>query len=392
LTSKPSVICLATRRYDDAMPTIVQHLMGALGRRVNILYIEPPVDAVYLFRQRSRRILHPLPGPDHIRRVVPMVLPFGSRWTLLRRLNRRLLIARIRSLAVEFGTGRDVLWIPNPNFDWIAESLPDLPVCYYISDDYTAAPALLAESSPEDIAAKHDRLIERAKWVLVNSPVLLEKNRHRHGGMHWVPNGVDLDHYRASSAGRPADLETIRKPIVGFIGAMDAYKVDFDLLAACARRLTNCSFVSVGPIGWARGKELIAVPEGDNIYHLGRRPYDDLPGYLREFDVAILPNRTDGYMASNFPMKLFEYFAAELPVVATDIPSLRPFAPFVGVATSLEEFEREIRLQLGSRDTSRCRRALQIAENNTWARQAERVLSVLRGEEPAPVIPPSLAR
>lgn len=385
----PSLVSLATRRFDDAMPTIVQHLMRALGETLDILYIEPPVDPVYLFRQR-RRILHPLPGPGRIRRVVPMVLPFEKRWPVLGRLNRRLFIARIRSSVMRFRTGHDVLWIPSPSFAWIAESLPELPVCYYISDEYSSAPALLAESSSEEIAENEDRLIARAKWVLVNSPVLLEKKKHRHGNIHWIPNGVDFGRYRDVSVEVPTDLNSIRKPIIGFIGAVDGYKVDFDLLADCAHTLTDCSFVTVGPVGWIRGDETVSVPEGENIHHLGMRPYDDLPGYLHGFDVAILPNRTDGYMASNFPMKLFEYFAADLPVVATNIPSLRSFAPFVGMAGSAEEFVEEIRSRLDSKRESQCRAASEIAMNNSWARQAERVISVLRGEEPGPVIPLSL--
>ncbi len=53
------ICCLATRRLDDPMPTIVQHLMRALAGRVRVLYVEPAVDPVFLARAAGRRVLRP---------------------------------------------------------------------------------------------------------------------------------------------------------------------------------------------------------------------------------------------------------------------------------------------------------------------------------------------
>ena len=46
------IICLATRRIDDDLPTNVQHLMLRLAENHRILYVEPPIDSVFLARNR----------------------------------------------------------------------------------------------------------------------------------------------------------------------------------------------------------------------------------------------------------------------------------------------------------------------------------------------------
>ena len=43
-TNNKDIICLATRRIDDDLPTNVQHLMLRLAENHRILYVEPPVD------------------------------------------------------------------------------------------------------------------------------------------------------------------------------------------------------------------------------------------------------------------------------------------------------------------------------------------------------------
>ena len=59
-----------------------------------------------------------------------------------------------------------------------------------------------------------------------------------------------------------------------------------------------------------------------NVHLLGPRPYGQLPSYLRGFDLALLPCPMNAYTRSMFQMKFFEYLAAGLPVVATDLPAL----------------------------------------------------------------------
>jgi glycosyltransferase involved in cell wall biosynthesis len=62
------------------------------------------------------------------------------------------------------------------------------------------------------------------------------------------------------------------------------------------------------------------------VHFLGRRPYSTLPSYCKAFDVALLPFVDNQLTQNANPLKLREYLAAGLPVVATDIPEARALA------------------------------------------------------------------
>src|ERR1035438_10822698 len=76
----------------------------------------------------------------------------------------------------------------------------------------------------------------------------------------------------------------LAKPIVGFIGLIEDW-VDLRLIRSLALSRPAWSFVLVG--------KLVAsdalVRDLPNVHLLGRKEYQDLPGYCKAFDVAVLP-------------------------------------------------------------------------------------------------------
>ncbi len=56
-----------------------------------------------------------------------------------------------------------------------------------------------------------------------------------------------------------------------------------------------------------------------NVSFAGRVPYGDIPHYYASAQAGIIPLRNNGYDDCKGPIKLFEYMAMELPVIATDI-------------------------------------------------------------------------
>jgi glycosyltransferase involved in cell wall biosynthesis len=74
---------------------------------------------------------------------------------------------------------------------------------------------------------------------------------------------------------------------------------------------------------------------------MGRKRYEDLPGYCKAFDVALMPFKVNELTLNANPLKVREYLAAGLPVVSTDIPEVRKVG-LCKVATSTEDFVRKV--------------------------------------------------
>jgi glycosyltransferase involved in cell wall biosynthesis len=99
-----------------------------------------------------------------------------------------------------------------------------------------------------------------------------------------------------------------------------------------------------------------------------------LPGYVKGFDVAVIPYKKNEYTAHVFPIKFFELLASGKPVVVSDLPSLAAYYDRVLVARSADELveacERALRAPeegLGAR--------LALAAQNTWEHRVERMMS-----------------
>jgi hypothetical protein len=75
-----------------------------------------------------------------------------------------------------------------------------------------------------------------------------------------------------------------------------------------------------------------------NVHLPGRRPYESLPGYCRKFDIAVLPFVVNELTLASNPLKLREYLAAGLPVVATPLPEVQKLGELIRMATTPEEF------------------------------------------------------
>ena len=134
--------------------------------------------------------------------------------------------------------------------------------------------------------------------------------------MAYLPNAVNYAHFGQQSCARPPEYDAIPGPIALYVGAMDVW-FDYRLLDEAAARLPEISFVLIGPDALAK-QRLRARP---NLHLLGKREYRELPRYLQHADVGLIPFDVANHselVRSIHPLKLYEYFACGLPVVAVE--------------------------------------------------------------------------
>jgi glycosyltransferase involved in cell wall biosynthesis len=378
------ILLFSTADWDNPFWTNKQHMAARLADRgYRVLYLDslglrrPTLNGRDVARM-ARRLRQGLGG---LRRVgpqiwvcSPLVIPaYGN--PVIRRLNRWLLRRRIQRTLGELGFEKPIFWTYNPLTVELVGRFDESMLVYHCVDDLTAVPGTVGTA----IAEAEETLVRRSDLIFTTSPRLQEtRARWNPDNTYYFPNVADFTHFaQAREPGHvPDDLTRIPGPRIGFIGAISDYKVDFDLIARVADARRDWQWVLIGLVGEGQPQTSIERLRRPNIHLLGPRPYGRIPEYLRGFDVAVLPMRQNDYTASMFPMKFFEYLAAGVPVVATDLLSLRLYSDACVIAPTPDAFTRAIAGVLEGRAPDR-RRCLELAQQHTWQQRLNQIEGLL---------------
>ena len=357
------IVCVGFADWDAELWTNQQHLMYRLGAQNRVLFVESlglraPQLASRDLARITRRLRRGLAGPrvvDGVNVLSPLVIPL-HRFAAVRALNARLLpwlVARATG-RLEF---KDViLWAYVPHAEVLLDALRPALVVYHCVDDIAAQPGIDAASFREAEA----RFARRADVVLASSPRLTRRLRNLARNVIDAPNVADTEMFARALEPGPIDsaVEVLPRPRVVFTGAIVGTKLDLPLLAELARLRPTWSFALVGPVGLGDPRtDISALETVRNISLLGPRAYDELPAVLRGADAAMIPYLRNDLTDGIFPMKVFEYLAAGVPVVATDLPALANVpqvataSDAVGLASLLDtavDADPQLRAQLSS--------------------------------------------
>ena len=214
-----------------------------------------------------------------------------------------------------------------------------------------------------DLLAKCDKLI-------VSSQYLLEKYEHYQTPI-LIRNAADIDNFMESmqEVPRPAflelsfnegDSEVIK---VGYVGAIAEW-FDADLLAKVAESEPFFEFHICGAV---TAPEPSLLDKLDNIKMYGEIPYSDVPGFLNEMDVMIIPFKIVPIIQACDPVKFYEYSAMGKPTVTTALPELSRASNLTFVATTPLEFREQIFAAYKKGKTDQFRKQLcEYAAKNTW--------------------------
>jgi glycosyltransferase involved in cell wall biosynthesis len=262
-----------------------------------------------------------------------------------------------------------LLWVHCPAGAALADSFDAAHVVMQRTDRFEAFP----EADPSVVAQQIAHLKTRSDLVVYAALHLMHDEAGTVARQVLVTHGVDVERFAAAGAGArrlPADIAHIGWPRVGFIGGIDAHTFDPELFVAVARQLPEVNFVMVGGCSLREG--WCPLP---NVHLMGRKPYDEVAGYMAASDCLIMPwNESDWIKACN-PIKLKEYLAVGRPVVTTDFDALDGWRDLVTVARGPEAFAGAIRRLLETPYDAALARSRVSAE--TWDAKADLLADAL---------------
>lgn len=284
-------------------------------------------------------------------RFGPFATSFVAKNTL------RLTVPSLRKYISSRGFGRpDVLMVAHPFLAGLLDSVEAAVKVYRINDDVTQFPTM-----PASVGEVEADAVRKVDAVVVTAIPLMEKvERLRSDGVHYLPNGVDYELYRSSDRAIPTEYSNLPRPIIVYMGAVSSW-FDQKLLKYCANQMPNCTFVIIGAVH----VDIAGLDQIPNIRFLGRKPYSQLPGYLHAADVGIIPFLITPLIHAVSPLKLFEYMACGLPVVATRWQELEHIGSPAYLVRDKEEFVARLKSALSE---GRSKRHLyqDFAARNSW--------------------------
>jgi glycosyltransferase involved in cell wall biosynthesis len=249
---------------------------------------------------------------------IASVLPLGFPEPL-RRHNVRLVRRAIARWLAAQGADRCLLY-----FHWwflpeLVEAVPHALCVYDCVDEHTAYPS---SRLPADTVRRIEaRLLDAVDRTFVVSPALLEPRVGPGRTVSVLSNAVDLRAHAAAmaeDAPPPPELAGIQGPVIGCVGGLGG-RVDVELVRALLAARRDWTWVFVG----ADQPEVFGGWKDPNLVLLGPRPYHEAIRIIDRFDVATIPFLENEFTRGNSLLKLYDYLAHGMPVVATPLPDTR---------------------------------------------------------------------
>jgi glycosyltransferase involved in cell wall biosynthesis len=94
---------------------------------------------------------------------------------------------------------------------------------------------------------------------------------------------------------------------LGFIGRIKEW-IDLELIRQVAEARPEWSIIMVGPV--ELDADISAFSNLPNVYFVGSKTKEELPAYLKKFDVCLNPFRAGKLSKAVNPLKLYEYLSA----------------------------------------------------------------------------------
>jgi UDP-galactopyranose mutase len=363
----PTIISFSHLRWDFVYQR-PQHLLSRLGSSRRVIFIEEPEFAgdtapSWQFHKPEPGVLVCRPRtPSRAAGFHDEQMPYL----------RELLDALIETENVS----QYVLWFYTPMALPLAAGLKPEAVIYDCMDELSGflnAPAELLEREAE--------LLKAADLVFTGGPSLYRAKKDRHPRAYCFPSSVDARHFAQAANGmvEAADQAGLRHPRLGFFGVIDE-RFDVPLLDAMALAHPEWEIVLVGPVVKI---DPATLPRHSNIHYFGQRTYQQLPSYLKGWDVCLLPFARNQSTRFISPTKTLEYMAAGKMIVSTPITDVvEPYGEIVYLGDTTRDFigacERALEASAEER-AGRQRKMKAVLEGTSWDRTAAQMSELIAG-------------
>lgn len=384
-----NIICISSIDWDFVWQGH-QEVMTAFAKSGNrVLFIEntgvrvPNLKDMPRIKRRIENWLKGIKGirkgADNIYIYSPIVLPFPySR--IIRWINKHLILSVIARWTKAMDFTDPIIWTFLPTglaLDLITGIDKKLVVYYCIADFEKLV------KHPNRVRKAEAKVIQKSDVIFAQGEELKKRCQKYNSNVTIFPFGVNTDTFSRDSLykDKPADMVDIETngAVLGYIGGVHRH-IDFQLIKFLAQRNTNWKFVFIGPIQ----TDISLVKNLPNVIFLGKKEHKDLPAYMNNFSICLIPYILNDYTQTVYPTKLNEYFAMGKAIVSTDLPEIASFNKkhdgIIYIAKNKEEFENLAKQAINENNPFLKDKRVKIAQENNWSNRVEQMSAIMEKE------------
>jgi len=267
----------------------------------------------------------------------------------------------------------------NPFFPDVASiKLPPLLNIYQSVDDISQNTYTLRHGYELEKKIARD-----ADMILVTSTNLKDIMSQYNDNIEILHNAADVDNFNRAMTDkfeRPAELANVSGDIIGFTGALDPLRINYDLLTAIADRYPDKSLLLVGPYQEEIVEEA-GLNKRKNIILTGSKHISMLPSYVHFMDTLIIPFNCNQLTKSIYPLKINEYLASGRSVISTNFSvDIIGFKDVIHLVDSDESFIAKIPEAINDKSLTAMEARIAKARTNTWEKRVEQFWQIINAQ------------
>lgn len=246
---------------------------------------------------------------------------------------------------------------------------------------YRMADNLDGQLNVTDAERRQEKVLcSRVDDVLCTSHFLLDVAKRKGARQtRYFPNGVELDKFLATGEEQTLPfLADIERPRAVYLGEMKD-RFDFDMMAEVMAQRPHIQFVFAGHPEPARSR----FQHLSNAHVIGFVPYAAVPALLAQCDVGLIPfqvKRRAELINGVNPLKLYQYMAVGLPVVANEWEELRRLQSPARLVNNSTEFTEALDAALAENGARR-QQYIDYASQFGWEKRIADLEALLTEQE-----------
>ncbi|MFX0210074.1 MAG: glycosyltransferase family 4 protein [Candidatus Hodarchaeota archaeon] len=201
---------------------------------------------------------------------------------------------------------------------YMLKKIGKLKVLVY--DDFDYAPGYQHAKYRKLIVTSLENYVMKRSDIVISVSKLLGELREKQTGkkIEIIPNGVNYELFRRAQYKKPHPPTLI---YMGYVSDWSGVELIVEALPTIKGNVPNLRFIVIGhcsPNYLASIKSMVGkLKLGESFAYLGNKRYVELVDYLKQADIGMALFKPIELRKYAFPLKVIEYMASGLPVIAT---------------------------------------------------------------------------